>query len=170
MSLGSSVDFESLNIEDAMAHVKYRDPKVKRKRGIGGCHDLNEWNKLRSISESEDIPIGLELTDNSAPEVIIRKKEDHEKVPGVKIIHYSIPTVDRERKTDGGKKDISDPKTVYNPNIWTDDKLKQALKEALQDASDKRGNIPSQWSGQTTQGYTIMGFIRDGKLATFFFA
>lgn len=81
--------------------------------------------------------------------------------PGVEIIEYKIPALDAKLKTTGELKgDSAKPfqKSTYDPKIWTDDKLEQALKEALQDAVNKnKGILNREWNGLTIEGYEVRG-------------
>ncbi len=61
-------------------------------------------------------------------------------------------------------------KTIYDPKIWTDDKLEKALKEAVQDAiNNNGGTLPLKFNGNTSKGYEIEGYFRNGKIETFYF-
>ncbi|HEY8936432.1 MAG TPA: hypothetical protein VIM65_14475 [Cyclobacteriaceae bacterium] len=84
---------------------------------------------------------------NEVPDVIIFNVTKHPKVPGVSVVDYKIPTLDPKLKTTGALVSV-DPKTVYDPSIWTDAKLERALKEAIQDAANKSsGVIDREWVG-----------------------
>jgi Bacterial EndoU nuclease len=162
------IDFSTLNIPATMQHVKFRDFSTLRKNGIGGCHDAIEFAKIRQVSESGfTMPIGKTL--DEVPEIIISSIKDHPTVPGVKIVEYKIPILDSQLKTTGELKSV-DPKTIYEPVIWTDSKLDKALKEALQNSSNTNSNIlKSIWDGLTIEGYPIRGYFRDNKISTFYF-
>ncbi|MGV0107028.1 DUF4157 domain-containing protein [Nostoc sp. DSM 114160] len=165
------VNFAALNIPGAINHVSRRDTTVPRKRGIGGCHDRSQWDKLRSVPTGTPIPSGLEVTDDRVPEVLIVDIANHPSAPSVHLINYNIPGLGRAQLTDGSEKNIRDPKTTYDPTVWTIPVLTQSLQEALQDASDSNGGtLPTQWTGRDRNGVALMGFIRGGQLATFFFA
>lgn len=70
----------------------------------------------------------------------------------------------------GGKVTENYEKTIYDPKIWTDDKLEKALKEAVQDAINKNGcTLPLKFNGNTSKGYEIEGYFRNGKIETFYF-
>ncbi|WP_428265827.1 EndoU domain-containing protein [Haliangium sp.] len=168
----SRLDFESLDIPGAMNHVKFRDTNVPRKRGIGGCHDLDEWNKIRQVDDAGwTNPVGKTL--DEVPEVIVHSKTPHPNVPGVYKIDYSIPAIDGKAikgNTTGALRKIKDPKTTYDPKVWTDARLEKSLKEALQDAADKNGGtLPREWSGATSEGFTLRGYFNNGKISSFFF-
>ena len=72
--------------------------------------------------------------------------------------------------TKGRKATENYEKTVYNPEIWTNDKLEKALKEAVQDAINKnKGILPSKFNGYTSEGYEIEGYFKNGTIDTFYF-
>jgi len=61
-------------------------------------------------------------------------------------------------------------KTLYDPAVWSDAKLEKALKEALQDVVNKNnGVIPEKFIGNSTEGYPIEGYYRNGAVDTFYF-
>ena len=108
-------------------------------------------------------------------EVIIHSKIEHNRVPGVYLVKYSIPAVDGKAKngnTTGALKEFRNPKTLYDPEVWTDEKLKQSLKEAITAAAASNGGtLTREWSGNTADGYTLRGYynIKEGKITSFFF-
>ncbi|MEH2298090.1 MAG: DUF4157 domain-containing protein [Nostoc sp.] len=164
------VNFAALNIPGAITHVSQRDFTVSRNRGIGGCHDRSQWDSLRSAPTGTPIPTGLQVTDHRVPEVLIVNIANHPSAPSVHLINYKIPSLDRAQLTDGSEKNIRDPKTTYDPTVWTIPVLTQSLQEALQDASNSNGGtLPTQWTGSDRNGVALMGFIRQGQLTTFFF-
>ncbi len=69
-------------------------------------------------------------------------------------------------KGDGSKDYI---KNIYDPAIWTDTKLEKALKELLDDAFKNKSLADGQFNGLTSEGYSIQGYIRNGKVETFYF-
>jgi hypothetical protein len=78
--------------------------------------------------------------------------------------------------TTGALKTTPFTKTIYDPNIWTDTNLANAAKEALEDFVNNNGtgvipNLPtsSKFTGRTSQGYQISGFIQNGVVTTFYF-
>jgi WXG100 family type VII secretion target len=162
------LDFSKIDIQHGMNHIKYRDISVPRKKGIGGAHDADEFAKIRQVDEAGyTMPKGQDLA--SVPEIVVSGRNPHPSVPGVEIIDYKIPTVDKTMKTTGDLKAV-DPKTVYDPKVWSDAKLQTAVQEALQDAANRNGGVvPELWTGVTKEGYPIRGYFRDGKITTFYF-
>jgi hypothetical protein len=135
------------NVKNALNHVKFQDVSVPRRNGIGGAHDINEFNKsVTNIVKREPIP----------------------NVPGVEKIEYQIPTLDRAGNPTGEFNTKLYTKTVYDPQVWTDDKLTQAVVEAVTDAVNK-GQFNREWIGVTKEGYPIRGFQENGQITTFFF-
>lgn len=122
-------------------------------------------------------PPGLpHATPTRAKEIVILKNIPHPTVPGVRQIEYKIPAIDGTKnplittgalKGDGAK---NFTKTIYDPTIWSDVKLEQALKEAIQDVANRNnGNILSEFYGSTKEGYVVHGYYRNGKITSFFF-
>ncbi len=176
----SQLDFSRMGIRQAIQHVKFRDFNVARKKGIGGCHDASEWAKIRQrYVGSYTVPVNKRIDDPSVPEIIVRKITPHPTVPGVKRVEYSIPAIDGKfahpvtkkavGNTTGGLKDIKDPKTIYDPAIWTDDKLERLLKEALDDVVRRKQGIPREWTGVSSDGYRMRGYYDNGKITSFYF-
>ena len=91
----------------------------------------------------------------------------------MKTIEYKIPALDAKLLTTGALKgDGASPfvKTLYDPAVWSDAKLEKALKEALQDVVNKNnGVIPEKFIGNSTEGYPIEGYYRNGAVDTFYF-
>ena len=169
---------DELGIPDAINHVKFRDFNVPRKRGIGGAHDVDEWAKIRQFDATNNpnyqVPVGK--TADQFAEVVVLKDVPHPSTPGVRTIEYKIPGMDgnvNPNVTTGslkGRGAYPFEKTIYDPKVWPDSKLKNALNEALNDALRKNnGSIPFEWDGITKEGYRIRGYYRDGKVTSFFF-
>lgn len=172
------------NLSKTMNHVKYRDLSIPHRKGIGGCHDLVEWNKLRhkAYTSGYTPPVGKKLTDLDVDETIIMSDVAHS-VPGVRRIEYQIPVLDGKLydnttnraigyTTGSLKKDGPDnfKKTIYDPAVWTDQKLQTALKEAIKGHANKnRGKIHSEFDGFTKDGYKIHVYFRNGEVTSFFF-
>ncbi|WP_153068310.1 beta strand repeat-containing protein [Neisseria meningitidis] len=58
------------------------------------------------------------------------KSETQTDIEGITRIKYGIPTLDRTGKPDGGFKEISSIKTVYDPKKFSDDKILQMAQNA----------------------------------------
>jgi hypothetical protein len=162
-------------------HISKVDTSVARKKGIGGCHNLEEWNKLRQASAADPIPVGKLITDSSVPEVLIISNTAHPSVPGVSIVQYAVPAIDGKvsdptgntiGKTTGAIKIIPNPKTLYDPLLWTDEALRNALMEAVVSQMDADNQLLPRnlLEGTTSAGYRIMFTVRNGKISTFWFA
>lgn len=172
------VNFNKLDLPNAFVHIKYRDYSVPRRRGIGGVHDLSEWNKLRIVDAVQNPSYNVQagMLESEVEEVVMLSKTPHPKTPGVLVIEYKIPALDGTKNpattTGALRGNGSRPfvKTVYDPVIWDDDKLEQALKEAIQDASNRNnGIIPREWVGKSHGGYGFRGYYDNGVITSFFF-
>jgi Bacterial EndoU nuclease len=123
-----------------------------------------------------ELVVGDNTDQGQVEEIVILKDIPHPTVPGVRQIEYKIPAIDGTKnplittgalKGDGAK---NFTKTIYDPTIWSDVKLEQALKEAIQDVANRNnGNILSEFFGSTKEGYVVHGYYRNGKITSFFF-
>ncbi|GAA4279015.1 EndoU domain-containing protein [Aquimarina mytili] len=185
--VNKGLDFSQMDVPGAIKHVKYRDLSDLARRDIVGCHDINEFNKLRQVNAvnnaNYNVAAGKKL--DEVEEVIIMAEKSHS-VPGVKAIEYRVPSTDgrlvenvngvnvNKGYTTGNTKGKSSTKhfekTLYDPSVWTDAKLEKAIKEAVQDAANKNGGtVPTKFNGNTTEGYEIEGWFRNGVIETFYF-
>lgn len=153
-----TIDFSSYYIPRAINHIKFRDLSNVSKRDIAGCHDITEFNKVRQVdvigNPNYTVKVGEKLDD--VEEIIIMSKQNHS-VPGVIKIEYKIPASDGRHVIQIGGKNVNKgyttgatkgrkatenyEKTIYDPKIWTDDKLEKALKEAINDVYGRNGNL-----------------------------
>ncbi|MBW3947505.1 S-layer family protein [Neisseria meningitidis] len=69
------------------------------------------------------------------------KSETQTDIEGITRIKYEIPTLDRTGKPDGGFKEISSIKTVYNPKKFSDDKILQMAQNAASQGYSKASKI-----------------------------
>ena len=170
---------EHPELAEAMQHVKFRDISVKRRRGIGGAHDASEWAKIRKIDATNNpsYQVAKGKTLDQVEEVVVLKDIPHPSVPGVRRIEYKIPAIDGnanpnittgELRGDGAK---NFTKTIYDPTVWTDEKLEQAVKEAIQDAVSNTtdGTLTREWIGETVEGHKIRGYFENNHIKSFFF-
>jgi hypothetical protein len=166
-------------IPTVMNHVQLRDLSNLTKREVIGCHDADQWNsEVRKVNftTTYTVPSGLLPTDTRVPEVVILR-EVMLATPGVTFIEYRVPALDRGRTTGALKGGTPFSKTIYDPAVWTDVKLKKAIKEAFYNAI-RTGSLgtPSssgsrKFSGTTMEGYRIEGFFAPStsSITTFYF-
>jgi TANFOR domain-containing protein len=174
---------------EVLQHIKLRDFSDLTRRDIVGLHDATEFFKLRNIksigNRNFQFPIGKTL--DEVEEVVILTEKTHPTVPGVSVIEYRIPSTDGKLTknvnglninigyTNGLTKGVSTTddfvKTIYDPTVWTDTKLKKALDEAVKDAFNKEGNFVNNRSylGKSIEGYEIEFWYRDNRIQTFYF-
>lgn len=185
---GSSLDFSTMDIPNALQHIKFRDLSNLSKRDIVGLHDAVEFFKLRITkaigNRSFQFPVGKIL--DEVDEIVILAERNHPTTPGVKIIEYRVPATDgkltqningvdvNKGYTTGTTKGVNTNedyiKTIYDPSIWSDAKLEKVLKEALQEVANRNdGKIPYKFNGVSLDGYRIEGYFKDGKVSTFYF-
>jgi hypothetical protein len=139
--------------DDYIEHVSKRDFSVKRKDGIGGAHNLNEFNKYLN-------------------EIKIVKRIPHPTLKGVEKIEYKIPTLDKTGKPDGGWSSKIKEKTVYDPAIISDEQMMLWGRQAFAEAQAAgRINLPKRsWEGYAPNGMKFFGYIdaKTGAVRTFF--
>ncbi len=182
--------WDDFDIPGALNHVKFRDLTNLSRRDIVGMHDAVEFAKLRATkaigNTSYQVAIGKTL--DEVEEIVILVEKSHDKIPGVKIVEYRVPATNGKLSqringvdvnkgyttgTTRGEKSIQNYiKTIYDPVIWTDERLVKALREALIDAINKNNGIlptanPSP--GLTSDGYKILFTTNKGKVTSFWF-
>ena len=129
-------------------HIKNVDPSVPRKRGIGGAHNSQEFFK-------NDVEIVSEVSS---------------KISGVKTVEYRMPKLNADGKPTGEYGARVFKKTIYDPDVISDnDFIKRGL-EAANDALSKAddGVMPREWSGADGEGVTWHGYFEDGEITSFF--
>ena len=145
-------ELTNFDLEKLMHHVEYRDYSVKRKNGIGGAHNIIEWNKHQV-------------------DYVEISRTPHPSVQGIEKVKYQIYALDAKGNPDGNLVNQPFDKTIYDPNYWPRPRLERAFKEAVQSARNANdGRLPTGWwEGRTSQGDIIIGVYRDGNITTFFF-
>ena len=134
------------------SHIKYTDPTVPRKKGIGGAH-----NKEQLLTN----------------DIEIVKSTPHPTLEGVETIEYQMPKLDKTGTPIPGEYQSGVPKvkTVYNPNIISDEvyleKGIQAANDALSKSPD--GLLPREWVGNDVSGIKWRGYSdENGNITSFF--
>ena len=152
-----------------MRHVKFRDGLD---RVINGCHDAKEFAKIRQVNAvaNPNYKVAIGKTLDQVEEIIIKGRRNGN-TPGVQIIEYQIPAINREGKTTGELVSKIETKSIYDPNIWPDHELEKALKEALQDHVNKNNGkilIGNPQQGYTTSKHLIKFTTQIGNKVTSF--
>lgn len=127
----------------------------KKGKGVVGGHNLNNFEK--AFKEK-----GWDLE-----ECIISKRK-HPSIEGVYEIEYGLPKLDMEGKLIPGElKNVSHPKTVYDPNIISDEQILKWGEEAM-----KNGKVVGagrEITGVSSNGLQFRGFIDEsGEITNFF--
>jgi len=143
---GSKTIFNST--PELEAHIKNIDPSVPRKRGIGGAHNSKEFfkNDVAIVSETPS------------------------KIPGVKTVEYRMPKLNADGTPTGEYGARVFKKTIYDPDIISDDEFIKRGLEAANDAISKAddGIMPREWTGVDIEGITWHGYFEDGEITSFF--
>ncbi|WP_419156723.1 PrsW family glutamic-type intramembrane protease [Rossellomorea sp. BNER] len=125
----------------------------KKGKGVVGGHNLENFEK--TFKEK-----GWDLE-----ECIISKRK-HPTIEGVYEIEYGLPKLDMEGKLIPGElKNVSHPKTVYDPNIVSNEQILKWGEEAM-----KNGKIVGrEITGVSSNGLQFRGFIDEsGEITNFF--
>ncbi|MFK9092617.1 PrsW family glutamic-type intramembrane protease [Bacillus salipaludis] len=133
--------------------VKVQDIVRKKGRGVVGGHNLNHFEK--AFKER-----GWDLD-----ECIISKRK-HPSIEGVYEIEYRLPKQDMAGNIIPGEfKKVTHPKTVYDPNIISDEQILKWGEEAMKKGKVVGRNI----SGVSSNGLQFQGFVDDtGEITNFF--
>ena len=122
--------------------------------GINGAHNKENFTKL---AEKNGIRI-----DSIAP---------NSQMDGVEKIQYSIPKKGRDGKPTSEFKASKKYKTVYNPNVISNDKYIRYGIEAANNAvkNSSTGKLKREWSGIDNQGIEWHGYCDgDGNITSFY--
>ena len=130
------------------AHIKKVDPSVPRKRGIGGAHNSQEFFK-------NDVEIVTETPS---------------KIPGVRTVEYRMPKLNADGTPTGEYGARVFKKTIYDPDVISDNDFMKRGLEAANNAISKADNgvMPREWSGVDSEGITWHGYYTDGEITSFF--
>ena len=94
--------FEGMSFDKGLKNHMANVTKFDQRKGITGGHNRNNF-------EAELVKRGGRIT-----------SETPTGIDGITTIRYEIPKLDRSGKSDGYKTPSSNPKTVYNPNKFSD--------------------------------------------------
>ncbi|MBA4601981.1 CdiA family toxin C-terminal domain-containing protein [Thermoactinomyces mirandus] len=133
----------------------------KRKKGVIGAHNMKEF--VRTLEKA-----GENINH------LINSKKQHPNYPGLFDIKYRIPTLTYDKSgklvPSGQYKEIDYPKTVYDPEVYSDQQIIQWGKEAMQEGIDagrvKNGRFVE---GYSSNGMKFAGYLNDqGKIKNFY--
>lgn len=123
-------------------HIRDRDMTVPRKRGIGGAHNKDVFERA--------------LKDEGG-EVVSRTP--HPTIPGVEKVEYRLPQLDAAGNPTGRMQKGGRPKTIYDPEIISDNTMMRWGQEAADSAMRKHnGILPHEWRGTSKDGNPIYGY------------
>lgn len=130
------------------SHLKNMDPKVPRKRGIGGAHNSVEFYK-------NDVQI---------------VSKTNSKVSGVVVVEYKMPKLNMDGTPTGEYGNKVFVKTIYDPQFISDQNYVKRGIEAANNAMlhTKDGTMPREWIGVDSKGVTWRGYYQDGEITSFF--
>lgn len=132
-------------------HIKYKDPSIPRKRGIGGAHNADEFAKAAADEGAQ-----------------IVKRKPHPSVDGIEIVEYKMPALDKTGKPTSQFQKKIHTKTIYDPKKVSDDQMMQWGREAAENAS-ANGPLPREWTGVTNDDIPIRGCTDGhGNVTSFF--
>ncbi|PRZ12787.1 EndoU nuclease-like protein, partial [Laceyella sediminis] len=107
------------------------------------------------------------------PSNLIISKQQHPTFPGLYEVYYRIPSLtygpDGKLIPSGQYKVIPTPKTVYDPNVYTDAQMIQWGKEAMEEGLKMKRIKGRVVTGFSQNGMKFRGFINDqGEITNFF--
>ncbi|WP_312507674.1 CdiA family toxin C-terminal domain-containing protein, partial [Lysinibacillus sp.] len=146
-------------------HERFRESHIIKgdgikKNGVSGAHNINHFYDT------------LKKTGVNIDELIVGEPLKHPQLPGLYEINYRVPSMkygpEGNLVPSGQFRNIKDPKTVYDPRIYSDDQIIQFGKEAMQEAIDSNRIVGRQVVGYAPNGMRFTGFIDDGKITNFF--
>ncbi|MEC3605679.1 T7SS effector LXG polymorphic toxin [Bacillus glycinifermentans] len=148
-SSGKSANFiKKLHYDkDLPNHIQSVDPKVPRKRGIGGCHNKEEFlkNKVKILSE-----------------------EKHLGLDGIETVKYQMASLDSKTGEVTGWKSKIYRKTIYDPKVISTEEFLKRGKEAAENAA-KNGTLDREWTGVDSKGIKWRGYLNtDGEVKSFY--
>jgi hypothetical protein len=125
----------------------------KGNKGVVGGHNLASFEKILTDQ-------GWNVDD------LIVSKTPHPTIPEVYQIQYRLPALDRELKVIPDQyKNISHPKTVYDPSVISNDQIIQWGKEAMANGEI----VGREIRGTASNGLKFTGYLdENGKVTNFF--
>ena len=125
----------------------------KGNKGVVGGHNLDSFEKILTDQ-------GWNLDD------LIVSKTPHPTIPGVYQIQYRLPALNRELKVIPDQyKNISHPKTVYDPSVISNDQIILWGKEAMANGEI----VGREIRGTASNGLKFTGYLdENGKVTNFF--
>lgn len=146
--------------------------------GVVGFHDMNAFWSIPHTTVSGALPLNSVKFWETEYIFVQTRTNTSAIVPGTEQIYYHVP----RRRTDAITTDgtIKEPgnkgrKTIYDPTIWTDDKLDRAIGEAIIDYKMAGGRFSPTYSkgnAKTKEGFPIE-FYHDrtgsGKITSWYF-
>lgn len=136
---------------DIADHLRLRDPNVRRSKGIGGAHSLDEFNAAATIEN-----------------IRITNRTPHPTQAGIEKIEYQMPALDSASNPTGGYKNTIYSKTVYDPNVISDAEMLRLGQEAANEALS-RGALTREWTGTASNGMRFRGYLDDAGIVRSFF-
>ncbi|ABR34787.1 CdiA family toxin C-terminal domain-containing protein [Clostridium beijerinckii] len=137
---------------NAKTHLIAENKPISGKKGVTGTHNEFEfYNKLESTGKNIDKMISTEN--------IVYDKD----FQGLKTIEYKIPKGDGKNGFLDEYKIIKEPKTVYNPTIYSDEQMYQWGLEAMENGYLDGYLI----CGEASNGMKFMGYFRNGEVTNF---
>ncbi len=131
-----------------------------KKNGVSGAHNINHFYDT------------LKKTGVNIDDLIVGEPLKHPQLPGLYEINYRVPSMkygpEGNLVPSGQFRNIKDPKTVYDPSIYSDEQIIQFGKKAMQEAIDSNRIVGRQVVGYAPNGMRFTGFIDDGKITNFF--
>ncbi|HZG18194.1 MAG TPA: polymorphic toxin-type HINT domain-containing protein [Candidatus Bathyarchaeia archaeon] len=146
-------------------HERYSESHIIKgdgikRTGVSGAHNMNHFNET------------LQKTGANIDDLIIGEPIQHPNFPGLYEIKYRVPAM---TYGPGGKlvptgqfREIKDPKTVYDPKVYSDEQIIQWGKEAMQEGLESNRVTGRVIVGYAPNGMRFTGYVDDGQITNFF--
>ena len=135
---------------DLAGHIRLRDTSIARSKGIGGAHNLDEFNAAAA-----------------AEGIHVHRITPHPTQLGLQKVEYQIRALDRAGNPAGFKAKVFE-KTIYDPRLISDSDMLRLGREAADNAL-ARGALTREWTGTASNGMQFRGYLdSSGAVPSFF--
>lgn len=105
-------------------------------------------------------------------DVNVVSTKPHDKISGVETIEYQMPALDKTGKPIPNQYQTGRPKTktVYDPDIISDDEFARRGIEAANDSASRSssGSLDREWTGVDNQGVTWRGYTENDEITSMY--
>ncbi|PEE40899.1 CdiA family toxin C-terminal domain-containing protein [Bacillus pseudomycoides] len=138
------------NVKNHLKNVE----SISTKKGVSGGHNADEFYKALNNQ-------GVNTGD------LIISKKSHPTIEGIYEVEYRIPRKDMAGNVADpvSYKNARDPKTLYDPSVFSDEQMYKLGSEAMQNGKIINGRV----EGTASNGLKFIGYLDDsGKIKNFY--